>query len=135
MKTMKRSFRMVAKGIILLILGTQVSSALDVPTYYNLDIQAMQMTLEGSKERLACLQRSCPLSEQYRIDDAVQQKIVELFASEGTTPSKHMGFYMQHSKEVKAYLENSSELQETYQSLQDSIESVNAELKTIMEAQ
>ena len=106
---------------------------LDNETYYKLDIQAMQMTLDGAKERLHCLEDQCPLNEQYAIDDRVQQKIVTLYTEAGTTPSKHSGYYTQHSQTLKSYYDNNSALSETYLTLQDEIEAVNSQLKTLME--
>jgi len=108
--------------------------ALDVPTYYNLDLQAMQLTLDGSKERLACLQSNCSKEAQYAIDDKVQKKIFNLYASEGTTPSKHIGFYTQHQKEAQDYFDNNISLQSQYSTIEAEIETVNDALKTLMEA-
>jgi len=109
--------------------------ALDIPTYYNLEIKSLELSLEGSKERLACLQANCSKEDQYVIDDKVQTKIQNLYMSQGTTPSKHIGFYIKHEKEVKAYYDNNTTLQEKYQILINEVESVNTQLKSIMEAQ
>ncbi len=106
---------------------------LDIETYYKLDIKAMKMTLDGSKERLACLKKHCPLSEQYAIDDRVQQEILELYKSFNTTPSKHIGFYSQNIKDAKAYYDKNETLQEQYSQLTEEIEEVNSEIKALME--
>ncbi len=108
--------------------------ALDIPTYYALDLQAMRLSLEGSKERLACLQANCPKEDQYAIDDRVQGKIFRLYASNGTTPSKHAGYYAQHQKEIQAYFDRNASLQEEYATLEQEIEKIGKSLKTLMEA-
>ena len=106
---------------------------LDIPTYYELDIKAMEMTLEGSKERLTCLKNNCSLNEQYAIDDRVQESINQLYMNYGTTPSKHIGFYTQNSTKARKFYENNETLKEIYFTLQDKIENINSQLKTIME--
>jgi len=118
---------------LLLTLSILYLVGLDIKTYYELDIKAMELTLEGSKERLKCLKANCPLTEQYAIDDKVQKSISELYMEAGTTPSKHIGYYMQHSVEAKAYYDNNETLQERYKTLQEDIEDINSQLKTIME--
>jgi len=89
---------------LLVLLESSTLMALDIPEYYTLDIQAMELTLEGSKERLSCMKNACPQNELYAIDDRVQEKISLLYAKAGTTPSKHIGFYTRNAKEAKAYL-------------------------------
>lgn len=134
MQNMKLKMIKTTKIVLLALMGTSSLLALDVETYYDLDIKAMEMTLEGSKERLACLQASCPLKEQYAIDDRVQEKIETLYGNAGTTPSKHIGFYTQNVQEAQTYYDNNPTLQETYRTLTDEIEAINSQLKTIMEA-
>ncbi len=127
-------FRQITKVALLVLLSGSTVMALNVPEYYDLDIKAMEMTLEGSKERLSCMQNACPLEEQYAIDDRVQKQIETLYANAGTTPSKHIGFYTRNVKEAKAYYDNNPTLQERYQTLIDEIEAINSQLKVIMEA-
>jgi len=120
-------------GLLVSIASLSLLMGLDIPTYYQLDIKAMEMTLEGSKERLSCLRNDCSLSEQYAIDDRVQQSINDLYLSFETTPSKHIGYYTQNSVDARAYYDNNETLQEIYRTLQDKIEDVNSQIKTIME--
>ena len=119
--------------IIGLIIGCISLMGLDIKTYYKLDIKAMEITLEGAKERLSCLKRDCPLSEQYAIDDKVQQQIQKLNQSFNTTGSKLIGFYTQNSEEAKAYYDKNETLQEQYSQLTEEIEKVNSKLKILME--
>jgi len=121
------------KALLLSSISTVSLLALDIPTYYSLDLQAMELSLEGSKERLVCLQTNCPKEEQYAIDDKIQKKIFNLYASEGTTPSKHIGFYAQHHKEAQDYFDNNITLQAQYSAIEAEIENVNDALKTLME--
>ena len=107
--------------------------ALDIPTYYALDLQAMKLSLEGSKERLACLEENCPKEDQFAIDDKVQSRIFRLYASKGTTPSKHAGYYAQHQKEIQAYFDRNASLQEEYAALEQEIEEVSKSIKALME--
>ena len=125
------------KKVSIIGLGLIVSCVslmgLDIETYYKLDIKAMEMTLEGSKERLACLKRKCSLTEQYAIDDKVQQEIQEFYRSFNTTGSKLIGFYTQNSEDARAYYDKNETLQEQYFQLTEEIEEVNSELKVLME--
>lgn len=126
--------RLFLKTLLFSSISTVSLLALDIPTYYNLDLQAMQLSLDGSKERLACLQANCSKEAQYAIDDKVQKKIFNLYASEGTTPSKHIGFYTQHQKETQDYFDKNISLQAQYSAIEDEIETVNDALKARMEA-
>jgi hypothetical protein len=125
--------RLLKIGLLVSIASLSLLVGLDIPTYYQLDIKAMEMTLEGSKERLSCLKNDCPLTEQYAIDDKVQQSVSDLYLNFGTTPSKHIGYYTQNSVDARAYYDNNETLQEIYRTLQDKIEDVNSQIKTIME--
>ena len=133
MQNIKIQFEKIIKVALLSLIGTSSLMALDISTYYDLDIKAMQMTLEGSKERLSCMKNACPQNELYAIDDRVQEKISLLYAKAGTTPSKHIGFYTRNVKEAKAYYANNEILQNKYASLTDAIEAVNSQLKVMME--
>ena len=126
---MKKILR-VGLGISICSIGLM---GLDIPTYYKLDIKAMEMTLEGSKERLFCLQNRCPIEEQYAIDDRVQERIQTLYQSSDTTASKHIGFYTKNSVEAEKYYDNNESLQEMYSQLEEEIEEVNSELKILRE--
>jgi hypothetical protein len=126
--------RLLIKALLASTISTVSLLALDIPTYYNLDLQAMQLTLDGSKERLACLQANCSKEAQYAIDDKIQKKIYNLYAYEGTTPSKHIGFYTQHQKEAQDYFDNNISLQAQYSAIEAEIETINDALKALMEA-
>ena len=125
--------RLLKTGLLISIAFVSLLMGLDIPTYYKLGIKAMEITLDGSKERLSCLKNNCSLSEQYAIDDRVQQSINDLYLNFGTTPSKHIGYYTQNSVDARAYYDNNETLQEIYRTLQDKIEDVNSQIKTIME--
>lgn len=127
--------KILIQALLFSSISTVSLLALDIPTYYDLEIKSLEFSLEGSKERLACLHANCSTEEQYAIDDKVQLKIQNLYMSQGTTPSKHIGFYTKHEKEVKAYYDNNITLQEKYQLLTNEVESINSQLKSIMEAQ
>jgi len=122
--------------IIFFIIGLTIYSiAIDIPTYYRLDIESMKITLKGAKERLECLRKNCSLQEQYAIDEKIQNKISEIFSNANTTPSKHIGFYMQHRKDILAYKENNLTLQQLYRNIQNSIENINEQIKTFLEGE
>jgi hypothetical protein len=135
MQRLKKQFKRTDAMLLVGLWGTGVLVAMDVPTYYDVDIRSMEISIEGSKEVLACLKSGCPLQEQYALDDTIQQNLRDLFASVGSTPSKHAGFYMKHQKEVQEYYDNNTTLQETYAKLKKELEAVNSEIKTLREEQ
>jgi len=135
MQNIRKLLRQSTKVTLLTLLGLSSLGALDVPTYYEVDIKSMQISIEGSKEVLACLKSECPLQEQYALDDTIQQNLRDLFESVDSTPSKHAGFYMKHQEEVRAYYENNSTLQEKYLQLKYELETINNHIKTLREAQ
>ena len=109
--------------------------AMDVATYYDVDIKSMQISIDGSKKVLTLLKSGAPLQEQYAVDDALQSKLKKLFASVDSTPSKHAGFYMKHQKEVRDFYENNTTLQDQYAQLKAQLEAINKQIKTTREAQ
>lgn len=109
--------------------------AMDVATYYDVDIQSIKISIEGSKKVLSLLKSGAPLQEQYAVDDELQAKLQKLFASVDSTPSKLAGFYMQHQKEVQDVYENDTTLQAEYATLKETLENLNKQIETIREAQ
>jgi len=123
-----------AKTILMGILLSNPLVAMDVASYYDVDIKSMQISVESSKKVLLLLRNGATLEEQYTIIDETQEKLRKLFASVGSTPSKHAGYYMKHQKEVKDFYENNSTLQELYLQLEEELESINKNIQTIREA-
>jgi len=124
------------KSLLLLVAFSTATMAMDVATYYKVDIQSMKISIDGSKKILALLKKHAPLQEQYIVaDDELQQKLGDLFASVDSTPSKHAGFYMQHQKEVRDFYENNTTLQEEYAQLKQELETTNKQIKTLREEQ
>jgi len=122
------------KTILMGILLSNPLVAMDVASYYDVDIKSMQISVESSKKVLLLLRNGATLEEQYTIIDETQEKLRKLFASVGSTPSKHAGYYMKHQKEVKDFYENNSTLQELYLQLEEELESINKNIQTIREA-
>jgi len=109
--------------------------AIDVSTYYDVDIKSMQISIDGSKKVLTLLKSGAPLQEQYAVDNELQANLRKLFDSVDSTPSKHAGFYMKHQKEVRDFYENDTTLQEQYAQLKAQLEAINKQIKTTREAQ
>lgn len=122
------------KTILMGILLSNPLVAMDVASYYDVDIKSMQISVESSKKVLLLLRSGATLEEQYTIIDETQEKLRKLFASVGSTPSKHAGYYMKHQKEVKDFYDNNSTLQELYLQLEEELESINKNIQTIREA-
>jgi len=135
MQNIRKLLRQSTKVTLLTLLGLSSLSALDVPTYYEVDIKSMQISIEGSESVLAHLKSGADIQEQYALDDQLQERLTKLFESVGSTPSKHAGYYMKHQKEVQAYYENNSTLQEKYVQLKYELETINKQIKTLREAQ
>ena len=134
MKQLKYYTKIGTKGFLLTLMLSSSLTAMDVATYYDVDIKTFQISIEGSKKVLKLMQSGAPLQELHRVDEETQKRLVELFASVNSTPSKHAGFYMKHQKEVWAYYENNATLQEKYQELKEELEATNQQIKMIREA-
>lgn len=130
---MKRKQHYV-KTILMGILLSNPLFAMDVATYYEVDIKSMQISVESSQKVLLLLRSGAPLEEQYTIINETQEKLRKLFTSVDSTPSKHAGYYMKHQKEVKDFYENNSTLQEQYLQLEEKLENTNKKIQTIREA-
>jgi len=109
--------------------------AMDVATYYDVDIKSMQISIDGSKKVLTLLKSGAPLQEQYAVDNELQANLRKLFDSVDSTPSKHAGFYMKYPKEVRDFYENNTTLQKQYAELKSQLEAINKQIKTTREAQ
>jgi len=130
---MKRKQHYV-KTILMGILLSNPLFAMDVATYYDVDIKSMRISVESSKKVLLLLRSGATLEEQYTIINETQEKLRKLFSSVGSTPSKHAGYYMKHQKEVKDFYENNSTLQELYLQLEEKLENINKNIQTIRKA-
>jgi len=122
------------KTILMGILLSNPLLAMDVATYYDVDIKSMQISVESSKKVLLLLQSGATLEEQYTVINETQEKLKNLFASVDSTPSRHAGYYMKHQKEVKDFYENNSALQDQYLELEEKLENINKTIQTIREA-
>ena len=117
--------------ISMLLAVVSSTMALDIPSYYNLDIKVIEISIEGGKERLACLKRGCPIEEQYKIYEKMQEKINTVYANEGTTASKQIGFYSRNSIEARKYYDDNQTLQEKYPSLREERENISQNILMI----
>jgi len=131
----QKHLKSIGKTFLLVSTLSATIFAMDVATYYDIDIKSMQISIEGSKKVLFLLKSGAPLQEQYAVDDELQQNLRNLFASADSTPSKHAGFFMTHQKEVQDFYENDTTLQEQYAQLKEELESVNKQIKSIREEQ
>ncbi len=122
------------KTILMGILLGNPLFAMDVATYYDVDIKSMQISVESSKKVLLLLQSGATLEEQYTVINETQEKLRKLFATVDSTPSRHVGYYMKHQKEVKDFYENNSALQDQYAQLEKKLENINKTIQTIREA-
>ncbi len=130
---MKRTQQYVKTILMGILLGNPLF-AMDVSTYYDVDIKAMQISVESSQKVFLLLRSGATLEEQYTVINETQEKLRKLFSSVGTTPSKHAGYYMKHQKEVKDFYENDSTLQDQYAQLEEKLENINKKIQTIREA-
>jgi len=123
------------KTAAILLAASGSVAAMDVSTYFAVDLKSMEISIEGSKKVLACLQSGCPLQEQYALDDEIQQNLRELFESVKSTPSQHALFYMKHQKEIQARYDANETLRQRYDSLKKELESINSAIKSAREEQ
>lgn len=132
---MKKYTKQLSKMLLLATALSGTAMAMDVATYYDVDIKSMEISIEGSKKVLHLLKSHALLQEQYAVDDELQKNLRNLFASVDSTPSKHAGFYMKHQKEVQDFYENDTSLQEQYAALKQELETINKQIKTLREEQ
>lgn len=122
---------------IFLLIGLLAIGAyanMTVEKYFELKVKAQEMTLQGQKERLQCMQKSCPMPEQYKIDGDYQTKIFEIYQKQNTTPSKVAAYYTHHSKEIDNYLQNNEALQSKLNTLKQTYEEISQEIRAQVEA-
>lgn len=128
------------KGTFLLLLcivffPNIAAAEMNPQAYYELEIQARELTLEGLKKRLACIRSNCELPAQYAIDEEYQQKIMTLHEKAGTTPSRLAAWYTNHAAETENYRLVNPQLQMQLDTLSGSFEEHSDEIKKLMEIQ
>lgn len=124
----------ITKKLILILSIATSTFALDIKTYFDLDIKALEISLRDSQRKLQCIKDNCSLDEKYSINTQTQNDIEDLFSEKNTTTSKHAGFYMQNKKYIDKYYSENLQLKNRYQSLINQIESINSKIKSLMES-
>lgn len=124
----------ITKKLILILSIATSTFALDIKTYFDLDIKALEISLRDSQRKLQCIKDNCSLDEKYSINTQTQNDIEDLFSEKNTTTSKHTGFYMQNKKYIDKYYSENLQLKNRYQSLINQIESINSKIKSLMES-
>ena len=107
--------------------------AMDIETFYQLDINATKITIKGAKKTLSKLKENASNKDIFSIYDDTQNKIQELYKKENTTPSKALGYYMEHKVEADNYYKKNKELQEKYKRLKSELESITTQIDTLKE--
>ncbi len=107
--------------------------AMDIETFYKLDINATKITIKGAKKTLSKLKENASNKDIFSIYDDTQNKIQELYKKENTTPSKALGYYMEHKVEADNYYKKNKELQEKYKRLKSELESITTQIDTLKE--
>ena len=128
------------KGIFFLLfciifLPSIAAAEMNPQAYYELEIQARELTLEGMQKRLTCMRSDCQAPAQYAIDEEYQQKIMTLHEKNGTTPSRLAAWYTHHAVEAENYRLTNPQLQMRFDALSDSYEKISDEIKKLMETQ
>lgn len=126
---------MIRGFLFLTLLGASLLAQITPAVYFEIEIKAQQMTIEGQEKRLACMQAGCSMQEQYNIDGEYQTKIFNMYSQYGTSPSKMAAYYTHHDKEVDAFLENDEALQFQMDQLNETFEMISEEIRALVEAQ
>ncbi|RLB75752.1 MAG: hypothetical protein DRH06_07335 [Deltaproteobacteria bacterium] len=103
--------------------------------YFELELKAQEMTIQGQNERLQCMQNSCPMSAQYKIDGDYQTKIFQVYQEQGTTPSKVAAYYTHNYKKIDTYLKENESLKNKMDELSQTFEEISQQIRTLVEAQ
>jgi hypothetical protein len=103
--------------------------------YFELELKAQEMTIQGQQERLKCMQNSCPISQQYKIDGDFQAKIFQIYQEQATTPSKIAAYYTYNSKEIDSYLQKNELLKNKLNNLGQTYEEISQKIRTLVETQ
>jgi len=119
--------------ILAFILLTQNLIAMDIKTFYKLDIEATKITIIGAKKTLSKLKENASNKDIFSTLDETQKQIQELYKKENTTPSKALGYYMEHKVEADNYYKKNKELQEEYKRLKSKLESITTQIDTLKE--
>lgn len=124
--------------LILLFLLTPaavVAAAIDPETYYEIEVRARELNIEGMEARLLCMQNGCDLQSQYAIDEEYQKRNILLHEEYDITPSQLAGWYTQNMEETEKYLLTSPNLQLQLEHLSFSYENLSDAITTLQEAQ
>ena len=129
---MKRSIAIV----IALVLAAGVVFAGPTPRlFYQIEIQARELTNEGLEKRLACMRAACSVARQFAIDEAYRKKVLEVHSRHATTPSKLSGWYSHHIPEATTYLLANPRVRQRLDDLATTHEELSDKITPLLETQ
>ena len=104
---------------------------MSVEEYYQLELKAQKITLEGKKEKLSCLQKKrCSNSKLYAIDEKYLIKVSDLYYKHKTTPAKIVLYYTQNEDKLKEYLLKQQEIKNILDDNLEKFEELSQNIKT-----
>ena len=123
--------------ILLLLIAPSIVHCVDMAphTYFEIEIRARQLTLDGMEARLLCMQNDCPESELHTLDQDNFNKVLAMHEEYGTTPSRLSGWYSNHMQETEGYLLNNPQIMIRLDELETSFEALSDAIKTLAEVQ
>ncbi|MDH3393797.1 MAG: hypothetical protein OEL66_07295 [Desulfobulbaceae bacterium] len=117
-----------------LLMSIEVAAAEQSPqTYYEIEIKARELTLEGMEKRLECMLAGCSVSEQLAIDERYQEKIMAMHEEYSTTSSQLAAWYTHHALETENYFLTSPQLQMRLDELETSFETLSDKINILLE--
>jgi len=111
------------------MLAAVAGYGLDTQSYFELEIKAMELTVQSYERQLECCQRGCSDDELQRIRFENHQKTGELFTRYGTTGGKWLAYYTRHRAELDPLYKN-SEWARQLDELRRRLEELDQQLQT-----
>ena len=119
---------------IYILLAAPFALAMDPATYFEIEVAARQITIDGMQARLACMQDSdCPSSRAASIDEETQTRVVNRHLESDISPSRLAAYYSQNTKAINDYLAHDLNLQITLNQLTATFDSLSDEINALLE--
>ncbi|QCI28955.1 hypothetical protein [Caminibacter pacificus] len=96
--------------------------------FFELQIKSLEISLQGSKDYLKCLERKCTSKELDLLNKKYYLKQQKLYKSYNISESEAALYYTKHKRECDEYYRNNPDIVEMIDDLQNEIENVHNQI-------
>lgn len=127
--------KLLLLGVLLVLHITSNVFAVELTpeTFFQADIEARQVTIEGMYDRLDLLSSgTATMQEEMQLNEATEQQVSAVFAKYGTTQNDHLVYAQKNTEALAQFLEINPDYQAAYDSLNDQFEAASDSINALL---